>query len=173
MQLGEVYFFTATITKWRNLLQPEKYKQIILDSLAHLVNAGKISVYGFVIMPNHIHLIWELIEMNGKELPHASFMKYTSHQIQKDLRKNHPNVLERFKVDLETRQYHFWQRDSLPIFLYTPKVAFQKLEYIHNNPLRGKWTLAETPESYYFSSARYYMTGESEFSFLTHISERL
>ena len=173
MELGEVYFFTATITKWRNLLQPDKYKQVILDSLRHLVINGKIAVYGFVIMPNHIHLIWELLEMNGKELPHASFMKYTSHQFQKDLRMKHPDILEMFKVDLETRQYHFWQRDSMPIYIYTPKVVFQKLEYIHNNPVRGKWSLAESPESYSFSSAKYYMTGEDSFSFLTHISDRL
>lgn len=44
MQLGEIYFFTATIMKWRNLLQPDKYKQVILDSLRHLVVNGKIAV---------------------------------------------------------------------------------------------------------------------------------
>jgi len=173
MELGEVYFFTATITKWRHLLVADKYKQIILESLHYLTNHGKIAVYGFVIMPNHIHFIWELLEMNGRELPHASFMKHTSHTIQKDLRLNHPEILDEFKVDLQTRQYHFWQRDSLPILLYSPKVIFQKLEYIHNNPLKVNWRLAESPESYPFSSAKYYITGEKDFSFLTHIGDRI
>ncbi len=45
-------------------------------------------------MPNHLHIIWELLEYNGKEKPHASFMKYTSHTIQADLRLCHPQVLE-------------------------------------------------------------------------------
>jgi putative transposase len=108
MELGKIYFYTATITKWRNLLESEKYKLLILSSLQYLVKSGKIAVYGYVIMPNHIHLIWELLEINGKEYPNASFMKYTSHLIQKDLRINHPKLLEEYKVDLETRKYHFW-----------------------------------------------------------------
>ena len=85
MDLDTLYFFTATISQWRNLLGPDKYKKIILDGLAYLVLQRKIKVYAFVIMPNHVHVIWELLELNGKELPHASFMKYTSHVIQKDL----------------------------------------------------------------------------------------
>jgi len=173
MELGQLYFFTATITHWRKLLEPEKYKFIILESLSNLVNRKKIAIYGFVIMPNHIHLIWELLEMNGKESPHSSFMKYTSHQIQKDLRSNHPMTLEQFRVDLETRSYHFWQREALPVLLYSPTVVYQKLHYIHNNPLQDKWQLAKSPEEYKFSSANYYETGVDEFGFLTHIGERL
>lgn len=173
MELNKIYFFTATITKWRPLLEPYKYKLIILDSLRYLVKTGKIALYGFVIMPNHIHLVWELLESNGKELPHASFMKYTSHMIQKDLRIHDPDFLEQFKVDMETRHYHFWQRDSLPINLYTPAVVYQKLTYVHNNPLQEKWSLAKTPEDYPFSSAKFYESGNDDFGFLTHIGERL
>ena len=40
----------------------------------------KIKVYAFVIMPNHIHLIWKLLEPNGRESPKASFLKYTAHE---------------------------------------------------------------------------------------------
>src|SRR5665811_319590 len=94
MELERLYFFTTTILQWRMLFKPDKYKNIIVKSLTYLVLKHKISVYGFVIMPNHIHLLWELLELNGKEMPHASFLKYTSHTIQKDLRKNHPKVLE-------------------------------------------------------------------------------
>jgi putative transposase len=124
-------------------------------------------------MPNHIHVVWELLDLNGKEMPHASFMKYTSHRFQKDLRDFHPNVLEVFKVNTDTRIYHFWQRDSLPIHLYTPKVIHQKLDYIHNNPCQGKWMLAESPIHYKYSSAIFYETGIDDFGFLSHIGERL
>lgn len=34
-------------------------------------------------MPSHIHVYWEILEMNGKEKPSASFLKHTSHQMQK------------------------------------------------------------------------------------------
>jgi hypothetical protein len=44
-------FFTATILEWRKLLAPDKYKDIIVESLRFLVNHNRIFVYGFVIMP--------------------------------------------------------------------------------------------------------------------------
>ena len=53
-------FFTATILEWQKLLKPHKYKQIILDSLKYLVEQKKVKVYAFVIMPNHIHLLWKI-----------------------------------------------------------------------------------------------------------------
>jgi hypothetical protein len=39
----------------------------------------------------------------------------------------------------------FWQRDSIAIPLFTKEVAFQKLDYVHFNPLRGKWNLVKDP----------------------------
>jgi putative transposase len=47
MELDNLYFFTATITQWRNLLKPDKYKDILIDSLCFLVKARKLNVYGF------------------------------------------------------------------------------------------------------------------------------
>lgn len=173
MELQRLYFFTTTILNWHKLLQSDEYKEIIVRCLGYLVNSEKIKVYSFVIMPNHIHLIWELLELNGKEMPHASLIKFTSHCIQKDLRKNHPKILKLFNVNTETREYQFWQRDSLPIQLYTPNVIFQKLDYIHNNPCKGKWMLAPSPIDYRYSSAKFYESGVDDFGFLTHIGERL
>jgi putative transposase len=67
-------------------------------------------------------------------MPYASFMKHTSHAIQKDLKESHPETLELFKVEKIERRYQFWQREALPICLYTPEIVYQKLDYIHNNP---------------------------------------
>jgi REP element-mobilizing transposase RayT len=173
MNLKKLYFFTATILRWKPLLQNDNYKNIIIESLRNLIERKKIKVYGYVIMPNHIHLIWELLEMNGKEMPHASFMKFTSHQIQKDLKENHPTILNEFVVNRTSREYQYWQRDSLPILLYTPTVIMQKLNYIHNNPLQKKWQLASTAEEYPYSSAAYYTRGVDQFSILSNIGEWL
>ena len=173
MELQRLYFFTATILKWHRLLEPDEYKNVIIESLKYLSHMDKIRVYGYVIMPNHIHLIWELLDLNGKELPHASFLKYTSHTIYHDLRKNHPKILDTFKVESATRKHQFWQRDSLPVELYTPSVIYQKLDYIHQNPCRGKWMLSPSPVDYRYSSAGFYETGRDEFDFLIHIDERL
>lgn len=173
MELNKLYFYTATILDWKELLIFNKYKDIIIASLKYLVDNKKIALYGFVIMPNHIHLIWELLELNGKESPHASFMKYTSHLILKDLKTTNHGFLREFKVDLETRNYQFWQRDALPIEIYTPEVIYQKLTYIHNNPLQEKWRLAESPADYKYSSAYFYENEKDDFGILTHINERM
>lgn len=36
----------------------------------------------------------------------------------------------------------------------------QKLDYMHNNPCTGKWSLMINPYSYPHSSAKFYITGE-------------
>ena len=107
MEIGIPYYYTATITKWHKLLKPDKYKDVIISSLQYLIEKKKIKAFAFVIMPNHIHLVWTLLEKNGKEMPHASFMKFTGHKFLEDLTANHPQVLPYFEVDSSTRKYHF------------------------------------------------------------------
>jgi REP element-mobilizing transposase RayT len=171
MELQKVYFWASTIKDWKQLLKPDNYKNILLDSLAHLVDKKKVTVYAFVIMPNHIHLVWQLNEFNGMEMPHASFNKFTAHEIVKYLKNQDQNVLSQFKVDDPERQYRIWQRDPLTVLMGSRKKVEQKIDYIHNNPLQERWNLSESPESYQWSSARYYETGQDDFSFLTHYME--
>ncbi len=172
MELETVYFYTATILNWQNLLKPDKYKVLIISSLEYLVKRKKMAVYGFVIMPNHVHFIWEMLAKNGKELPHASFMKYTGHQFLNDLQAHHPQVLPYFLSDANNRQYQFWQRNSLPIPLYSKKICEQKLDYIHANPVQQKWNLVSDFTEYFYSSASFYECGKTDFSFLTDYRER-
>ena len=125
-------------------------------------------------MPNHIHLIWEMLAKNGKEMPQASFMKHTSHSFLKDLKSNHPQVLPSFELkNNPSRKYQFWQRNSLAIWLYTPMVIEQKMNYIHANPVLEKWSLAKEPQDYYYSSANFYETGKNSFGFLQHYGDRV
>jgi REP element-mobilizing transposase RayT len=168
---GEIYFWTATINKWQRLLQTEEYKNVIIDSLQYLTDEGKIDVFAFVIMPNHIHLIWRVNELNGKESPQGSFLKYTAHTFKKMLRKEGAEKLQAYKVDTDNKKYEFWQRDSLAIPLFTKKVAIQKLKYIHYNPLAEHWQLVKNPCDYKYSSAMYYELDEKNFSFLKDLWE--
>ena len=57
--VNKIYFWTATIYKWMPLLESDLNKQIIIDSLKYLSDKELITVYAFVIMPNHFHLIWQ------------------------------------------------------------------------------------------------------------------
>ncbi len=56
----KIGFYTATILEWKNLLKPDKYKDVITNSLRFIVEAKRAKIYGFVIMPNHLHLLWKI-----------------------------------------------------------------------------------------------------------------
>jgi len=171
MELGVVYFYTASIVNWIPLLQQEKFKLIITQSLEHLVKKEKIKVYGFVIMPNHIHFIWEMLALNGKEMPHASFMKFTGHQFLEELRKSNSELVNRFKVEEESRVYQFWQRNALAIRLYDRKILEQKLDYLHLNPLQKHWNLVDDPNNYCYSSCSFYEQNDERFKWLADYRE--
>ena len=159
-------FYTATILEWKPLLGQQKYKQVIIQSLQYFTTNKKITLYAFVIMNNHIHLIWQALPGNTPGQIQLSFMKYTTQQIKFDLVQNHPMVLDKFRVNAKDREHQFWERNPLSIDLYTHDIFTQKLEYIHWNSVKAR--LCSLPEEYYYSSARFYYTGVDDFNMLTN-----
>lgn len=171
MLLNEVYFWTSSIHKHQSLLT-SPFKEVIIQSLAYLSSKNKIKVYGFVLMPNHIHLLWEMIALNGKEMLYASFQKYTAHSFQTLLRKQNSSLLKDYHVDSVERRYRFWQRDPLAILVTSKHMFEQKLDYIHTNPLQEHWSLCNNPEDYHYSSSSFYEQSLSTFTFLNHYMDR-
>jgi len=139
-------FFTATILQWKHLLKEDAYKDIIVNSLLFLKNEGSIVIYAFVIMPNHIHLIWQIQDGFKQSMVQNRFLKFTAQQMKFRLTDTKDSQLSQFLVNAKDRQYQFWERNSLSIDLWSPKVFEQKPDYIHYNPLQDKWRLAQYPE---------------------------
>jgi putative transposase len=121
--LSKIYFWTATIHKWLPLLENDFNKQIIVDSLKYLSDKELITVYAFVIMPNHIHLIWEQNKMNGKETVKGSLLKHTAHAFLKVLKENGTSNL--YEVNAANKKHEIWQRDSLGIEIYSREVRLR------------------------------------------------
>ena len=162
-------FFTATNLEWKKLLQPDKYKDIVISSMRFLVKDKRVKIFSFVIMENHIHLIWQMMPDNNPAAVQRDFLKYTAQRIRKDLQNNHLEVLAHFKVDAKDREYQFWERNALSVELRNHSVFIQKLEYIHWNPVKAK--LCKLPENYKYSSALFYETGVDNWGFLTHYKD--
>jgi len=160
-------FFTATILEWKHLLKEDEYKDIIIKSLQFLTNEKSIVVYAFVIMPNHIHLIWQIQDGFKQDKIQLRFLRFTAQQMKFRLLATDRTRLEQFRVNAKDREYQFRERNALSIDLWSEAVFMQKLEYIHNNPLQDKWHLAEFPEDYRYSSAKFYETGYDEFGIIT------
>jgi putative transposase len=148
-----LYFTTATILEWKHLLKNDFCKLIVIDSLQFLRKEERAYIHAFVIMPNHIHLIWTIPGRNSLQDVKANLLSWTAHQFKKHLKQNHPIVLERFRVDLKDRQYQFWERNAFSFPIYHDKMFYQKMNYIHENPCSEKWNLADLPQNYKFSSA--------------------
>src|SRR5258706_3809350 len=110
-------FFTATIYEWQPVLQADRYKNIVIESLQFLVSQKRIELNAFVIMDNHIHLIWQAMNEFTPSNIQASFMKYTAQQIKRSLIKDNSAILANLKVNKYDREYQVWKREPLSIEL--------------------------------------------------------
>ena len=173
MQVVDNYpqFFTATNLEWKHLLKEDRYKDLVIDSFQFLVREKRVLIYCFVIMPNHLHLIWQILSGFKRQDVQRDFLKYTGQQIKFDLQNHDRQWLQEFEVKAKDRQYQFWERNSLSVDLCTYEIFIQKMEYIHNNPLQEKWQLCEHPADYRYSSAKFYETGVDNWGFLTHYQD--
>lgn len=168
-----VYFSTYTNLNWEKVLENNLYKEIVMDSLRFLVQDNRIILYSFVIMPNHIHLIWEIKENHILQNVQRDFLKFTAQKIRFKMKDNEDKLLDNLVVNASDRIVQIWERNGFSFMLNNSKTIMQKMNYIHNNPVREKWKLAENPEEYYYSSAGYYNTGIDTFEMLTNISSIL
>ena len=167
------FFFTATVLNWKHILNPDKYKDIIIESFKFLVNKNRVRIFAFVIMPNHYHTVWRINENLEKSDFQRDSMKFTGQTILRDLKSYHKEIHNSMYVGAKDRKYQFWERNPLSVPLYSQKVVEQKINYIHGNPIKPKWNLAAEPQDYKYSSAGFYYTGKDEFGILENYLEVL
>ena len=72
---SDVYFFTATNYNWLKIVSEKEHKEIIINSLRFLSEKKRVKMIAFVIMPNHIHIIWQVQEGHIKENIQRDFLK--------------------------------------------------------------------------------------------------
>jgi putative transposase len=162
-------FLTVTCLEWKHGLAEDRFKDIITDSLTFLANTKRVNIYAFVIMPNHFHLIWQVLGDQQRGDLQRDFLKFTSQQILKVLRNENSPLLLDLLVNAKDRKHQVWERNSLGVPLWSPEVFEQKLAYIHKNPVKAG--ICQYPEEYRYSSARFYEKNEKDWTFLTHHAE--
>lgn len=126
------------------------------------------SITGYVIMPNHIHatIAFSESEKDINKIIGGS-KRFIGYEIINRLKiKNEIVLLEQLSKAVNNsdrkrgKLYELWE-DS---FDWKECIgnAFieQKLNYMHQNPCAGKYSLAANPEDYLHSPAKYYGTGE-------------
>ncbi len=162
-------FITLTCYEWLALIKSNQEKEIIIESLRYLTQQNKIEVHAFVLMDNHMHLIWRIKKGYLRQNIQRDFLHHTAKQILKYLKDNHSEMINQLEVNLKDRKFQVWQRNSLSIELRTKEIYEQKLNYIHNNPVKAGICIFE--EEYKYSSAKFYITNEKDWDFLKHGDE--
>jgi putative transposase len=109
--------------------------------------------HGFVIMPNHVHAVisFHLPEQLGY------FMKQWKQRSSVKIKK----CLFEYGKNYVSWDYSepIWQGKYYDFNIFSIKKSNEKLEYMHNNPVRAG--LVEYPEDWLYSSCRWYMLGKS------------
>ena len=159
-------FITVTCLEWIPLLEEDRFKDIIVNSLSFLSEKKRVTIYSFVIMCNHFHLIWQMLGNHEREAVQRDFLKYTTQQILKILLKEKSPFLDKLLVRAKDRKYQIWERNSLSVPLWSGQVIHQKLEYIHYNPVSAE--LYKYNDEYKYSSARFYYRQDRQWKFLVH-----
>jgi len=103
-------FFTATNLNWLPVLQNDYHKQILLEAFKHRVQKNQLTIYAFVIMPNHFHTIWQIHDGIEREDFQGSLLKFTARSILKFMRMHDAALLEQLNVKAADRDYQVWER---------------------------------------------------------------
>ena len=160
-------FITVTCLEWKPLPEDDRCKDIIAGSMAFLKRENRAIIYAFAIMQNHLHMIWQIQGDHKREDVQRDFLKFTSHQMLKLLRDENSVLLDELIVNAKDRKRQVWERNSLGIALWSGWAIWQKLNYIHNNPVKAG--LCKYPEDYKYSSAAFYRKGDGRWNFLVHV----
>ena len=151
-------YLTLTVEGWVDIFTRQRYRDIVIDSLKYCRENKQLHIVGWVIMSNHLHLI-VFTEKTDLSDVLRDFKKFTAHKILESIREEPESRREWLmhlfgyfaKTNTTNRKFQFWQSDNHPIALWSLPVIWQKLDYIHMNPVRAG--IVSDPTHYLYSSA--------------------
>jgi len=162
-----MYFCTFTCFNWLSLIETTKSYDLVYNWF-NILKQQNIDTVAYAIMPNHLHCILHFPEPDfslNKIIGNAK--RFMAYEILNRLEKNKETVmLELLAASVSDREKKKGQLhkvfkesfDAKPIF--SDKFLMQKINYIHYNPVTGKWNLAKDFISYEHSSASFYELGQ-------------
>lgn len=150
------YFLTCTVVGWLPVFTRPECVEIVLDSWRFLQRTGRMKLYGYVVLENHLHFIAGGADLS-KEV--GDFKSFTARKVIDFLHDRAERTLlaqlawEKAAHKLD-RRFQLWQEGSHPKQIVTDEMMDQKLEYIHNNPVNRGYV--DDPLHWRYSSARNY-----------------
>jgi REP element-mobilizing transposase RayT len=162
-----LHFISFAVVYWIDVFIRNEYMEVLLNSWKFCMDKKGLEIYGWCIMTSHVHMI---ISSNKDPLEDImrDMKKYTSNHLRLLIKENPVESRKEWMLWLMERagkrnsqnvNFQFWQQDNHPVALRDAKMAHQKLDYIHYNPVQAGFV--EKPEDYLYSSARSYNGIES------------
>ncbi|WP_442482334.1 REP-associated tyrosine transposase [Aeoliella sp. SH292] len=151
------HFLTCTVVDWLPVFTRPEAVQIVLDSWTYLQDNNRLELFAFVILENHVHFIGAS-ENLVKEV--GDFKSFTARKLIDLLKQaNAKTLLDQFSYSKPAhktdRDFQFWEEGSKPKQISNNEMMEQKIEYIHNNPVKRGYV--DLPEHWRYSSARNYL----------------
>ena len=150
------HFLTMTIVDWLPIFANPDVAEIVIESLHYIQKKKNAKLYAYVLMENHLHCIVQSEDL-GEII--KTFKSYTARSIiDYYLERKNIVLLEKLKQNKLRHKiesdYQLWQEGSHPEEIATDEMMQQKIEYIHNNPIRRGYV--DEPSDWRYSSARNY-----------------
>jgi putative transposase len=144
-------FTTSTCLDFAHLFARPELKSEMTKSLlsdCHYYNAR---LHAFVVMSHHIHLLVTPSESSTISQLIQKVKRNSAKLISPMLNADESKQLQ---AQSGLNQRSFWMRSFRAVTVETEEIFFQKVNYIHQNPVRAN--LVEEPADYSWSSARLY-----------------
>ncbi|MFT3676829.1 MAG: transposase [Chitinophagaceae bacterium] len=160
-----IHFVTFSVVEWVDVFTQKMYRDIVLDSIKSCQENKGLLLHCWCIMSNHLHLI---LSAKNNDLSNLlrDFKKFTSKEILSAIEANQRESRRNWMLSIfrdagqrnsRNKNYQFRRQDNQPQELYSSAFIFQKMNYIHNDPVEAG--IVEKPEHYMYSSAKdYYFT---------------
>jgi len=154
---GDLHFITFTCYQRRRWLGSVRARNLVVKILGEVRQRYGFALLGYVIMPEHVHLlINELTTM-----PPARIIQVFKQRVSRRMRgkkRGGSGQMELPFAEVDREMRRFWQRRYYDFNVYTEKKLWEKLDYMHVNPVRQK--LVKHPRDWPWSSFNFYECGE-------------
>jgi REP element-mobilizing transposase RayT len=140
-----IYFITFAIVEWVDVFTRKEYAAIVIESLRYCIQHKGLKVHAWCLMSNHVHLIISTEKGNISDVL-RDFKKFTSKAIIEAIENNKEESRKNWMLwifkkagekNSRNNDYQFWRQDNHPVQLETIAFTLDKLNYLHNNPVKA------------------------------------
>ncbi|MGC2818462.1 MAG: transposase [Candidatus Sulfotelmatobacter sp.] len=151
-----LHFITCSCYRRLPLLGTARSRDAFVKILEQTRERYRFVVVGYVVMPEHIHLLLTEPEVGTLSTVMQVVKQRTAHALLPKRERRNPR--QRLLFANEPKRA-FWQARSYDLNVWTTKKRVEKLRYIHRNPV--KRGLVGAPEEWRWSSYRFYLLDEA------------